>query len=616
MRRPPPRRRRILLLRRRRPPRRPGITSSSGDAPSDGPIAWRDDGLPASRLYGDVYFSSDDGLAEAQAVYLAGCGLPDAWAGRRRFTVGELGFGTGLNIAALLTLWRERRPPGATLQVFTIEAHPLARADAARALGRWPSIAPAAEALLAAWPSQAPGFHRIAPEGFDALIDLAVMDVATALAAWEGAADAWFLDGFSPALNPAMWSDEVLAAVAARSAPGARAATFTVAGGVRRGLGAAGFGVDKRPGFGRKRERLEARLPGEAAEAPAPTVAIVGAGIAGAALARAVRALGGSPRLFETEAAGAGASGNPAALVTPALDAGGGVRGRLFAQAFERAVALYERTGAVIARGALQLEAEPRDAARFDKVVAGGLFGPAALTRLSAEETSAAIGEAAAAGLRFEAGLVVAPRQVLAAWSGVPEIARIARLERGEGGWKLFGPDEALVLEAEVVILAAGTDNRSLWPGEAPIRPVRGQASWAVGPTATPAAFGGYAIPTGEGVLFGATFDRGDEGVDLREEDHLRNLTLVGESLPTLASRLAILPLEGRARLRATTRDHLPLAGRLDEGLFVLGGLGSRGFTSAPLLAEHVAALALGAPSPLPRDLAAAVDPRRFATPA
>src|ERR1700749_2756366 len=87
------------------------------------PLIWTEDGQPRSRLYDDVYFSAEDGLAEARAVFLAGCGLPGAWAGRARFTVGELGFGTGLNIAALLDLWRRQRPPEGRLHVFTIEAH-------------------------------------------------------------------------------------------------------------------------------------------------------------------------------------------------------------------------------------------------------------------------------------------------------------------------------------------------------------------------------------------------------------------------------------------------------------------------------------------------------------
>jgi hypothetical protein len=101
-----------------------------------------------------------------------------------------------------------------------------------------------------------------------ATLDLAVMEASEALGAWSGPADAWFLDGFAPARNPEMWSDSLMALVARRSAPGARAATYTVAGQVRRGLAAAGFEVERQPGFGRKRERLEARLAGAAAEGP------------------------------------------------------------------------------------------------------------------------------------------------------------------------------------------------------------------------------------------------------------------------------------------------------------------------------------------------------------
>ncbi|MDB5462445.1 MAG: hypothetical protein JWP23_834, partial [Phenylobacterium sp.] len=282
---------------------------------SQGPLAWSDDGQPRSRLYGDVYFSAEDGLAEARAVFLQGCGLPDAWRGRRRFVVGELGFGTGLNVLALIDLWTRAGPPQGRLHIFSVEAHPIAAKDARRALGRWPELTELTARLIAHWPGQARGLHRLEFPDLGVILDVAVAEVAGALEAWSGHADAWFLDGFAPARNPAMWREEVLALVAGRSAPGAVAATFTVAGAVRRGLAAAGFTVEKQPGFGRKRERLAARLPGMGSDpVAARRVAIVGAGIAGAAAARAVRALGGEALVFDAEARGAGASGNPAAL--------------------------------------------------------------------------------------------------------------------------------------------------------------------------------------------------------------------------------------------------------------------------------------------------------------
>src|SRR5579872_4038365 len=166
------------------------------------PVVWAEDGTPRSRLFDDIYFSTNGGLAESRAVYLTGCGLPDAWTGRQHFVVAELGFGSGLNVAAVLDLWRRERPPGARLTIFSVEAFPMTAADAARALQAWPEIAEVAETLVSRWPRRARGFHRIAFDEWDAVLDLAIMDAAEALEAWSGAADAWFLDGFSPTRNP------------------------------------------------------------------------------------------------------------------------------------------------------------------------------------------------------------------------------------------------------------------------------------------------------------------------------------------------------------------------------------------------------------------------------
>ena len=591
----------------------------NADAPlTTTPLIWTDDGQPRSRLYDDVYFSAEDGLAEARAVFLQGCGLPQAWSGRTRFTVGELGFGTGLNILALIDLWARTRPSGGRLHVFSVEAHPIAADEARRALAHWPELAALAERLTARWPGRAAGPHRIEFPDLGVILDVAVGEVADALSGWSGRADAWFLDGFAPARNPAMWRDEVLALVAARSHAGAVAATFTVAGQVRRGVAAAGFEVARAPGFGRKRERLTARLPGEAPQPTAPKrIAIVGAGIGGASAARAVRALGGEAVVFDAEGRGSGASGNPAALVTPRLDAGLAEPAQVFAQTFRRAVALYEaEPGLIVARGALQLATDERDLARFDKVAGSDLFEPGSVQRLTADETTARLGEDAPEGLVLRDGLVIEPRLLLAAWAPQVREARVARLQLADDGWRLLDGAGEVLDTADSVIVAAGLASLDLAPG-LPLSAVRGQASFTPMDDPPPAvAFGGYAIPTRDGVLFGATNDRDDTARDLRPEDHRRNLGFLAEGLPMLAARLGGAPLEGRASIRVTTPDYLPVAGAAPAsppGLFVLGGFGARGFCLAPLLAEHVAAQALGAPSPLPKSLAAFVDPARFA---
>ena len=558
-------------------------------------LDWTAEGAPRSRRFDDVYFSRDGGLDEARAVFLKGCGLPEAWAGRRRFTVAETGFGTGLNILALLDLWRKHRPEGGHLQIFSVEAYPLTRAEAARALAAWPELADLTEVLLARWPRRAPGFHRIDFPDLGATLDLAVGEAAQAINAWSGAADAWFLDGFAPAKNPEMWRGEVMQAIAARSVHGARLSTFTVAGDVRRGLQAAGLSVSKQPGHGRKRERLEAVIPGEQpVEAPPPRVAIVGAGIAGAALARALKAQGLRPLVIDP-GCDAAASGNPVALVTPALDAGGGPRARLYAQAFARAVDLYQALGeaAVVGRGVQQSARTERDPGRFQTVLASGLFEDGTLT-VTAE------------GLMIEEGLWVRPQAVTEAWlDGCERIAAsVRRLERTDAGWRLHGEDGVLA-EADVVFVAGGAGAAALIGEASWFTPVRGQASWVLGPRLGHArAWGGYACPMDGGILFGATHDRGRTDTDTLAEDHLRNLKTLSEALPALAQQAQDLPLHGRAAIRATTFDRLPVAGALEApGLYLLGGLGSRGFCTAPLLAEHLMAMALGLSSPLPRAL-------------
>lgn len=587
----------------------------NGDDPQ---IDWSGE-APRSARFGDIYFSPDDGLAESRAVFLDGCGLPDAWRGKPGIVVAELGFGTGLNIAALLDLWRRIRQPGQRLHVFSVEAWPVSRGDAARALAAFPEIQEASAALLDSWPSPAQGFHRVdLPWG--ATLDLAVMDATEAVANWAGRADAWFLDGFAPSANPRMWTPELLRLVAERSAPGARAATFTVAGAVRRALQDGGFEVHKKPGHGRKKQRLEAVLkrpaPPLSAGAWMGRVAIIGAGIAGASLLRALHVQSVDAVIVSPEDAGAGASGNPAALVSPRFDAAGGVAAQLYAQAFERARQLYAAAPeAVIARGALQLEAQARDAARFGKVTGSGLFAPGEIQRLGAADASRRLGEDTdSGGLWIEQALVVDPRTLIRTWleQAVTVRASVAAIEPRPGGWRLRENNGAVLVDADFVCVCAGARAAALT--NLPLTPVRGQVSWAeFDAPVSAAAWGGYALPTRDGVLFGATHDRGDTSTEVREEDHRRNLALLGRARPRLAERLAKAALRGRAGVRAATRDHLPVAGELAPGLFALGGLGGRGFTLAPLLAEHVAALITGAPSPLPRPLAAAVDPQRFA---
>jgi len=593
------------------------MTYDAPDAnPSSPQLLWAEDGSPRSGRFGDVYFSKDDGLSETRAVFLGGCNMPEVWQGRTRFTVGELGFGTGLNIIALIDLWRRHRPGDGLLHVFSVEGYPLTRAEAERALAAWPDVADTASALLEQWPSQRPGFHRLDLPQWGVTIDLAIGEVEWALAQWQGKADAWFLDGFSPALNPGMWSEDIMAAVAEHSADGCHLATFTVAGAVRRALTANGFSVAKCPGHGRKRERLEARREGVRPTAAPPSIAIIGAGIAGSALARAARAQGLSPVVIEARHPGAEASGFPAALVTPRLDAGDAFISGLYAQALERANQLYRRIpGAILAQGVLQLEHVERDANRYDKIAAQPLWPEGAMIRLSASDASAHLNEKMPmGGLMMADAFALSPAKALEAWlSDTPLVmARVEALTRSEDGWTLTDDEGQSLGTFDHVVLAAGWGTAHLRPGLS-LAPVAGQADWTTDDKATPepaVAWGGYSVPTGNGLLFGATHDRGVDAPEPSQEASERNRATLSEVLPVRWSRHADAPLNRRTAVRATTPDRLPICGTVEDGLHVLTGLGSRGFCAAPLLAEHLISHIVDAPSPLPATWGRRLQPR------
>ncbi|MBK45209.1 MAG: FAD-dependent oxidoreductase [Roseovarius sp.] len=216
------------------------------------PVFWRDGEVPVSARFDDPYFSLEDGLAETRHVFLAGNGLPGRFCDG--FHVAELGFGTGLNLLAALQAWRAAGVPG-RLCYTSFEAFPMAPEDMRRAQGRFAELAPLAAELAPLWRG---GAQEITLP--DLRFTLVAGDARATLRHWPGVADAWFLDGFSPAKNPEMWQPELLAEVARHTARGGMAATYTAAGFVRRGLEAAGFSVSRVPGYGRKRHMTRAIL--------------------------------------------------------------------------------------------------------------------------------------------------------------------------------------------------------------------------------------------------------------------------------------------------------------------------------------------------------------------
>lgn len=615
-------------------------------------LDWGEAG-PTARAADDIYFSAESGLEEARTVFLAGAGFPARF-NASVTVVGELGFGTGLNFLALWDSFRRHAPDSARLHFVSVEGFPLTQADAARALSAFPELKDLADALLAVWPSPHKGAHRSVFEAGRVTLTVFHDEAEAALAQMNFAADAWFLDGFAPAKNPDMWSPALFGHLARLSKPGAPAATFTVAGAVRRGLAEAGFTVEKKPGFGRKRERLEAVYAGPApAPRPRPLaglqacegpVAIIGGGIAAASLVEALTRRGREVDVFARGGWAAGASGAPLGLLTPRLEAGDRPHARALLNAFDYAAGLYERLGVLDRTGVLRLAGDEAGQARLRRLA--GLLDARYVWRDSTE-AGAGVGAEAQAGLWMAAAGRFRPGAVIAALAGDAPArdVEIAALEQGPHGWRLSAADARVPGRYCAVLIAGGHEAGAL--SGLPIQANAGRVAVfeSAHDLSAPAAWGGYAAPMGAGrILLGATHDKGARaGLPQDAEAALR--TSLAQAPLTLSDAPGPC-VEHWSGVRAALGDRRPVAGRLpgpaydarwrpaaragseafagaadadasgdglEAGLIMLGALGARGFAHAPLLAEHIAGALCGEPPALEQDGLDALHPARFA---
>ena len=287
-------------------------------------LAFNADGTPISETFDDIYYSVDGGPEQARAVFLQGNGLPEAWSGKRNFTILENGFGTGLNFLATWTAWRADPQRPEKLHYLATEIHPFQVDDLARLHRHWPELEFLSEVLRNAWPVLMPGFHRLEFAAGRVVLTLMLGEAESSLRNLRANVDAFYLDGFDPHKNPQMWSASLFRRCAQLASPAATFATWCVNGEVRRRLREAGFLPEKRPGFGRKREMLVGRIAERrrlAMPIPAPDdrhVLVIGAGLAGCAISERLAARGWRVDLFDRHTAPAGeASGNLAGIVRP-----------------------------------------------------------------------------------------------------------------------------------------------------------------------------------------------------------------------------------------------------------------------------------------------------------
>ena len=617
-------------------------------------VDFSDPGAPVSPAFGDVYHSRAGALAQARHVFLGGNGLPGRWQGRERFVVLETGFGLGNNFLATWHAWRQDPARCERLVFVSVEKHPLRREDLSRAHAA-SALQDLAAQLLDCWPPLTPGLHRLGFEGGRVELLLGLGDARELLRELVLQADAFYLDGFAPARNPQLWDAYLFKALARLAAPGATAATWSVARPVRDGLASSGFAVSKAPGFGGKGEMTRAvfaphhrapQPPGRQALArdarDAREAIVLGAGLAGAACALALADQGLAVTVVDALPQAAGASsGNPAGLFHGTLNPDDGPHARFNRAAALATQALLKRLGLpCVQQGLLRLELA-RDLAQMQQDARG--LPATYVQALAAPEASALAGiPLAQAAWHYPGGGALAPRAYVAAMLGASGAALrlntpVAALRQCGTAWQLLCADGRVLAETGLLVLAGGHAQRALLAAIDPALAAelitqRGQISRVAPAPArlgTALAGDGYAIDAGpEGFWCGATTQDADPDPQLRAADHVDNLArltrLLGQAVPATA-------VEGRVGWRLLTADRLPLIGGLADpahrpaqraeqvrfharlpGLVLCTALGSRGISWAALAGQVAAARALGTPCPIEADLLDAVDPVRY----
>lgn len=632
--------------------------------PTQAELDWRGQ-VPVSSQFDDPYYSLDDGLSESRFVFLDGASIMELAAAKDQLTIGETGFGTGLNFLATWHAWREAKPQ-CRLTFVSAEAHPMSIADMAMAHEAFPELASFASELRDKMPPPAPGFHPIHFDDGKVNLLLLIGDAADSFRRLRATIDAWYLDGFAPAKNPGMWSDALFSQMARLSAPKATLATFTAAGFVRRGLAAHGFDMRKAPGYGRKRERLlgtfgqTPRPPTKGsppAWAPTPTaphtsVAVIGTGIAGASVAAAFSRRGDRVTLIGSETEGLGcASRLPAAILAPRFLLDEQPERAFFNAAFAYAVNSPAYRGAAAQNDGLQLVARSqKDRDRFAQIAERYRWPQ---NWLSFENGN----------LTLPRGGTIDPIHLLSNLTqGHGTLAAfVERIFRQEGVWHIFGDDDRILCSAATIVLAAGAETvellkRSGLTGDDDLtshprlRPNAGQIE-VIAATAMPPcpkktlSYGGYvsaALPgnSGEFRTIGSSFERLNDLPSAAPEPTAENTKTIIEAFEQAIGMSDID--DGTSRswtgLRATVPDHLPYAGPVPDwqdletacaplvkdatdeptyapafhqGLYCLAGLGSKGFQYAPLLGEYLAAMVCGDPLPIPTELIGRLHPAR-----
>ncbi|MEN6669231.1 tRNA (5-methylaminomethyl-2-thiouridine)(34)-methyltransferase MnmD [Psychrobacter sp. B38] len=649
--------------------------------------------VPVSGEFGDVYFSHADGLAETRHVFLTHNQLPERLAKlapTQCFTIAELGFGTGLNFLATWQLWRELRGlhphlASARLHFITTEKYPIPLADLTEILALWraraPELSDCIESLLAAYPPLIAGCHRLNFHNDNIIIDLWFGDASESLSKLSSDksikttpyVDAWFLDGFAPSCNHALWAENIFAQMQRLSRPNTTAATYSCAGIVKRALKSHGFQINKVKGFGRKREMLTALMVDpvgledqefddhvkdiDTASSNSTTLPdnhsiVIGAGVSGLLTAWSLANRGIQVTLLDKSAPLAGASGNPRALLAPKMTPIHHVDEHLHTIGYLYSSRLYRQLDHADKPVKTPAILEPTGA--LDLLIKANIgteqiadYPNAMATTLAAEQAQAISGlreQNLSENLYLPQSGLVNPQALKQTILTHPLIRfqqlNVTSIQETKHQVRVEGYDQdksEQAISADNVVICAAFESHQIDKRVFDCRKIRGQLSWFT-PTAEqlthlpkiPLKYSGYcALFTAQigdeqlnpvvacqpQFLLGASFIRNDTDTSIHLEEHQISRDKLIKAIPEMSN---IVPTDvslwqGRAGVRTQTPDYHPIVGLLSDSkrIWVMSAMGAKGYALAPICAEALTDMMTGTFTPLSAAMLARLSPNR-----
>ncbi|TCS35894.1 bifunctional tRNA (5-methylaminomethyl-2-thiouridine)(34)-methyltransferase MnmD/FAD-dependent 5-carboxymethylaminomethyl-2-thiouridine(34) oxidoreductase MnmC [Reinekea marinisedimentorum] len=634
-------------------------------------LTFAEDGTPCSSEFGDSYFSKGEGPAETRFVFLEQNELPQRFSAlqqQQNFTIAETGFGTGLNFLLAWQLFNEVAPQGARLTFVSCEKFPIERAELQAIHQQWPELAELSKQLLSQYPPSLGGYHPLVFGNVTLL--LMYGDACSQYSQLAATVDAWFLDGFSPALNPDMWQPELFQHIRRLSRIGTTAATFTAARIVKDGLLGAGFKLTRSKGYGRKRHKLRGDFIGlcgpsyvggwPCSEMPiaepnrAKNIAIIGAGIAGISTALELTKRGYRVTVFEkNQTVASGGSGNLQGAVYAKLSAKINDATQFYAQALIQAqhiLATLPNEVAHQACGLVQLANSDSELKKLQAFDSSDDIPRELAEPKTAQELSELTGiEVEHPGLWFADGGWLSPSELIRYLVKefqlqVKTATEITEITQQENGWQLSDANRNSYQFDQLVLCNGFDAKKHPHTQHLPVKPIAGQVTY-LQETSTSAALKAvictdrYVMPThNQQLIIGSTFRVKTENSELKPEDNAENINALHQRLPQLniAAQQAI---GGRAGIRCTSPDYLPIVGAVSEpdwlhrqftiavqrkqtdrlpaaetvnGLWLNIAHGSKGLCSAHYTAKILAALISGEPLPIQAELLNKLNPNRF----